>query len=97
MTFEKPSKELATSHAEWAADTTPPSGRRRSTVVEIVHTEQPIWEQRQTYTKHGMLPTRSISALRLTSLLGFMGIFASKYVFLCAAFATMGGMLFGYE
>jgi hypothetical protein len=97
MTFEEPSKDLATSHAEWAADTTPPSGRRRSTVVEIVHTEQPIWEQRQTYSKHGMLPTRSISARRLISLLGFMGIFTSKYVFLCAAFATMGGMLFGYE
>jgi hypothetical protein len=28
---------------------------------------------------------------------GFMGIFTSKYVFLCAAFATMGGLLFGYE
>lgn len=26
-----------------------------------------------------------------------MGIFDSKYVFLCAAFATMGGLLFGYD
>ena len=96
MTIEEPSKEVATSHAEWAANIT--SGRRRSTVAEIVHTEQPVWEQRQTYSKHGMLSTRSISARRLiTSLLGFMGIFTSKYVFLCAAFATMGGLLFGYE
>jgi hypothetical protein len=97
MTFEEPSKELATSHEEWAPDITPPLDRRRSTVAEIVHTEQPVWEQRQTYSKHGMLPTRSISARRLISRLGFMGIFTSKYVFLCAAFATMGGLLFGYE
>jgi hypothetical protein len=33
----------------------------------------------------------------LIILQGFMGIFTSKYVFLCAAFATMGGLLFGYE
>lgn len=26
-----------------------------------------------------------------------MGIFSSKYVFACAAFATMGGLLFGYD
>ena len=26
-----------------------------------------------------------------------MGLFASKYVFLCATFATMGGLLFGYD
>lgn len=28
---------------------------------------------------------------------GFMGIFSSRYVFVCAAFATMGGLLFGYD
>lgn len=29
--------------------------------------------------------------------LGFRGIFASRYVVLCAAFAAIGGLLFGYE
>lgn len=28
---------------------------------------------------------------------GFMGIFSSRYVFVCALFATMGGLLFGYD
>lgn len=26
-----------------------------------------------------------------------MGIFSSRYVFVCALFATMGGLLFGYD
>lgn len=30
-------------------------------------------------------------------ILGFRGIFASRYVALCAAFAAIGGLLFGYE
>lgn len=30
-------------------------------------------------------------------ILGFRGIFASRYVTLCAAFAAIGGLLFGYE
>lgn len=97
MGFEEPSKGFATGHSEWATDDITASGRRRSTVAEIVHTEKPVWEQRETYSKHGMLPMTSISEPRLISRLGFMGIFTSKYVFLCAAFATMGGLLFGYE
>ena len=32
-----------------------PLGRRGSTVVEISHSEAPIWEQRQTYGKSGTL------------------------------------------
>lgn len=28
---------------------------------------------------------------------GFRGIFSSSYVAMCAGFATLGGMLFGYE
>jgi hypothetical protein len=28
---------------------------------------------------------------------GFKGIFSSSYVALCAAFAAIGGLLFGYE
>lgn len=28
---------------------------------------------------------------------GVRGIFASRYVALCAIFATMGGLLFGYD
>lgn len=28
---------------------------------------------------------------------GIRGLFSSKYVFLCALFATMGGVLFGYD
>lgn len=30
-------------------------------------------------------------------ILGFRGIFASRYVALCASFAAIGGLLFGYE
>ena len=37
-----------------------------------------------------------VSAM-LIGFAGFMGIFTSRYVFMCAAFATMGGMLFGYD
>lgn len=29
--------------------------------------------------------------------LGIRGIFTSRYVFVAAAFATLGGTLFGYE
>lgn len=72
------SKETGMSHVEKIDDSQPP--RRRSSVAAIEHTETPVWETRQTYTKHG-----------------FMGIFSSKYVFACAAFATMGGLLFGYD
>jgi hypothetical protein len=28
---------------------------------------------------------------------GFKGIFASRYVALCAAFSALGGLLFGYD
>ena len=28
---------------------------------------------------------------------GFGGLFANSYVFACAAFSAMGGLLFGYE
>jgi hypothetical protein len=28
---------------------------------------------------------------------GIRGVFASSYVAMCAAFATIGGLLFGYE
>lgn len=28
---------------------------------------------------------------------GIAGVFSSRYVFICAAFATMGGLLFGYD
>lgn len=78
MVVDDSSKESGMSHVEQVDSENPP--RRRSSVVEIEHTETPIWEVRKTYTKQG-----------------FMGIFSSRYVFVCAAFATMGGLLFGYD
>ncbi|KAF5553680.1 sugar inositol transporter [Fusarium mexicanum] len=54
--------------------------RRASQASDIMNTEAPVWELRQTYTKSGIA-----------------GLVSSRYVFLCALFATLGGMLFGYD
>lgn len=50
MVSEGFSKETGMSHVE-KVDSQPP--RRRSSVTAIEHTETPVWETRQTYTKHG--------------------------------------------
>lgn len=42
-------------------------------------------------------PYFTIAAATDTNLIGFGGIFGNKYVTICAAFATMGGALFGYD
>ncbi|TVY76071.1 hypothetical protein LSUE1_G007891 [Lachnellula suecica] len=87
------SDKVAVQHNETLnlTDSDDSSGRRGSAAVEIAHTEAPVWEQRETSNR---VP---ISVQSLIILPGFMGIFTSKYVFLCAAFATMGGLLFGYD
>ncbi|KAF4459331.1 Sugar inositol transporter [Fusarium albosuccineum] len=54
--------------------------RRASQASEVIHSEAPVWELRQTYTKSGIA-----------------GLLSSRYVFLCALFATLGGLLFGYD
>ena len=34
---------------------------------------------------------------KLTPTIGFRGLFSNPYVAMCAAFATIGGLLFGYD
>lgn len=54
------------------------------------------WATREPYGPAGMsllLRTR----LLLIHSSGFRGLFTNHYVALCAAFATIGGLLFGYE
>lgn len=55
MSSDSVSKEVNMHHEETIAGDAFAS-RRRSSVVAIVHTEVPVWEQRRTYAKHGMLP-----------------------------------------
>ena len=55
MSSDSDSKEIHTHHeGTIVEDAVAP--RRRSSVAAIVHTEVPVWEQRRTYGKHGMLP-----------------------------------------
>ena len=96
-TFLSPDEKHIVQHDEKLGDKDESPARRYSVVAEINHSEAPIWEQRQTYGKSGTLNPIGLVCFFLTLSQGFMGIFTSKYVFLCAAFATMGGLLFGYE
>lgn len=68
------SKETGMAHVEKVDDSQPP--RRRSSVVAIEHTETPVWETRQTYTKHGlsslMLLWRRLSANSVIRFHGYL-------------------------
>jgi hypothetical protein len=53
---------------------------------------------REPYGKPGTLdPLASNRGRRLTLFTGFAGLFSSPYVATCALFATLGGLLFGYD
>ena len=54
-TFLTPDEKQVVQHDENLGDKDEPLGRRCSVVVEISHSEAPIWEQRQTYGKSGTL------------------------------------------
>lgn len=66
--------------------------------VAGLHHAGKAWEAREPYGPVGTFPNIQPSSISwLTSVLGFRGLFSNHYVALCAAFATIGGLLFGYD
>lgn len=78
-----------------------PAGER----VGFVHHAEAVWNQREPYgpagTSEFACPVAADEPIWLTRArireLGFKGVFISYYATLCAAFAAIGGMVFGYD
>jgi hypothetical protein len=49
------------------------------------------------YPRLHSTPSDHHTTWQLTANAGFNGLFSNHYVAMCAAFATIGGLLFGYE
>lgn len=76
-----------------AIDVSP--GHQHQEFVEM-HSNERAWATREPYGPGGeFIP--SDTAIVHSHDVGFKGLFSNYYVAMCATFATIGGLLFGYE
>lgn len=61
-----------------------------------MHSNERAWATREPYGPAGKYLRCDLAMSRLHTQ-GFKGLFSNYYVAMCAAFATIGGLLFGYE